>query len=134
MFTTLKSIIGSCGKSIILSHFYSFQCVILSETKDLITYTYAFQIFRYAQQYVFTTFRMTSKGAKVLQNPTLSPTLARKITSFHHRMSVCQTICQSEKKKNIWHEICFYIVVQTEAPTERLGPGYAHKHYLLIRV
>ena len=127
MFTTLKSIIGSCGKSIILSHFIQFYIVIQSEAKDLITYTYAFQILHYVQN-----DKHGCKGTIILPHVRrLSPLLARKITSFHHRMSYCQTNCQSNKKKTIWHEICFYIVVQTEAPTERLGHGYAHKHLLI---
>ena len=53
--------------------------VILSNAKDLVTSTNAHQIFRFAQQLVFTTFRMTRKGRLSIINYILSHSLKRQI-------------------------------------------------------
>ena len=52
---------------------------ILSNAKDLVTSTNAHQIFRFAQQLVFTTFRMTRKGSLSIINYILSHSLKRQI-------------------------------------------------------
>lgn len=70
-------------------------------------------------------------GCKGTTFPTLSPTLSQGIKDFHPCMTESQTNCQSKRKKNFWHGICFYIDVQTEAQTEKLGPADAHEHLFI---
>ena len=72
--------------------------VILSNAKDLVASTNAHQIFRFAQQLVFTTFRMTRKGRlSIINYNSLTFLKTTNPSQIHGRMDDSLQISNSER-------------------------------------